>query len=160
MSQSQIHWLMVNLAKLNLPNSIKPHEQHHNTQQPPQLHVTYSRSSCHPSELRLSCAWAQPDSKRALSFQPSNDSLNKFRVLLRKPLNPTPPSTPQHEPFSCFSSCVPLTCNHILPHCQTLKLVDHKRHWPQLTSEAIKSWKSKGPFFRRCSEPAGLTRQM
>lgn len=36
---------------------------------------------------QLSCTWKRPNSKRALSFQCPNDSLNKFRVLLRKPLN-------------------------------------------------------------------------
>lgn len=57
----------------------------------------------------------------------------KFKVLLRKPFTPLPPR------FSRFSSCVPLTCNHILPQCQTLQPPDRKKtRWLKLTSEGIK----------------------
>lgn len=135
-------------------------------QQPPELHVICSGLSCHPSpNSQLSCTWAlQPNTKHALSFQASDDSLNKFRVLLRKPLNFPPLLLPlQHEPFSCFSSCVPLTCNHILPqlshrHSSLPDCRKRKRHtgsgyWLQ---RPLKSWKSKGAFIRT----AGLWRQM
>ena len=117
------------------------------TPRPPQLTpsvhtwtVTHPNSHAPAPERSLTL-------KHALSFQPENDSLNTFRVLLRKPLNfPSAPawaiqllflmrtSNMQSHPSSsqCPNSLYPMDCER------------HTGLW--LTSEAVlkkKSWKGK-----------------
>lgn len=85
-----LHSLILNSLIMGLLGLTQPPSLNQASSQTP-TRVIYAGLNCHPPELQLSCTWVQPSTKRALSFQHLNDSLNKSRLLLRKPLNSPPP---------------------------------------------------------------------